>query len=142
MSSALERMRASDWPGWRPFFLIAGLYDVLLGLAFFVFGEEILEWVGMELPPHIAYIQLAAVFIFVQGVSYLLVWTDPPRYLGLVMIGVVYKLAYSGLALWYLIIGELPSDFFIPWALIDVVFLIGFLLFLRAAWPGRRASAT
>ena len=142
MSSTLERMRAADWPGWRPFFLIAGLYDVLLGLAFFFFGEAILEWVGMELPPHIAYIQLAAVFIFVQGLSYLLVWTDPPRYLGLVIIGVVYKIAYSGLALWYLAIGELPSDFFIPWAIIDVFFLIGFLLFLRAAWPGRPASAS
>ena len=141
MSEYLERMHHSDWPGWKPFFLIAGLYDVLLGVAFFVFGEQILEWVGMELPPHIAYIQLAAVFIAVQGLSYLLVWVDPPRFMGLVIIGVVYKLAYSGLALWYLIIGELPNDFFIPWALIDIIFLVGFLLFLRATWPGQRSSA-
>jgi hypothetical protein len=40
-------------------FLIAGLYDVLLGVAFFIFGEQILDWIGMELPPHIAYIQLS-----------------------------------------------------------------------------------
>lgn len=137
MSTYMERMSHTDWPGWRPFFLIAGLYDALLGLAFLFFGEDILDWVGMDLPPHIAYIQLAAVFILVQGLSYLLVFTHPTRYLGVVMIGVVYKVAYSGLALWYLVIGELPSAFFIPWALIDVVFLIGFLLFLRAAWPNR-----
>ena len=141
MSEYLERVNRSDWPGWKPFFLIAGLYDVLLGVAFFVFGEQILEWVGMELPPHIAYIQLAAVFIAVQGLSYLLVWVDPLRFMGLVIIGVVYKLAYSGLALWYLVIGELPNEFFIPWALIDIVFLVGFLLFLRAAWPGQRSNA-
>ena len=141
MSEYLERVNRSDWPGWKPFFLLAGLYDVLLGVAFFVFGEQILEWVGMELPPHIAYIQLAAVFIAVQGLSYLLVWVDPLRFMGLVIIGVVYKLAYAGLALWYLIIGELPNEFFIPWALIDIVFLVGFLLFLRAAWPGQRSNA-
>ena len=140
MSTYLERMKRSDWPGWKPFFLVAGLYDVLLGVAFFIFGEQILDWVGMELPPHIAYIQLAAVFIAVQGLSYLLVWMDPPRFVGLVIIGVVYKLAYSGLAAWYLIIGELPNDFFIPWALVDIVFLVGFLLFLRAAWPARQSS--
>lgn len=133
MTSFMEQTRHVDWRGWRPFFMIAALYDIILGIAFLLFGEQILEWIGMELPPHIAYIQLAAVFIFVQGLSYLLVWTDPPRYLGLVMIGVAYKVAYAGLALWYLIIGELPSNFFIPWAVIDVLFLIGFLLFLRAA---------
>jgi hypothetical protein len=135
MSAFLERIDRTDWPGWKPFFLIAGLYDLLLGVVFFISGEGILDWIGMELPPHIAYIQLAAVFIAVQGLSYLLVWTSPPRYLGLVMIGVVYKLAYSGLALWYIIVGELPSAFFIPWAIIDVIFLVGFLLFLRAARP-------
>jgi hypothetical protein len=128
----MERMDRVDWPGWRPFFLVAALYDIVLGAVFMVFGEEILDWIGMELPPHIAYIQLAAIFIFVQGLSYLLVWRDPPHNPGLVQVGVVYKVAYVGLALWYLIVGQLPSDFFIPWAIIDVLFMIGFLLFLRA----------
>ena len=139
MSSYMERLERLDWPGWKPFFLVAALYDMILGVVFMVFGEQILEWIGMELPPHVAYIQLAAVFIFVQGLSYLLVYFDPPNNLGLVRIGVVYKIAYAGLALWYLIIGQLPSNFFIPWALVDVVFLAGFLLFLRAAMRARTA---
>ena len=87
----------------------------------------------MELPPHVAYIQLAAVFIFVQGLSYALVYRDPLANLGIVRVGVAYKAAYAGLALWYLAIGLLPSVFFLPWAAIDVAFLIGFVLFLRAA---------
>ena len=93
----------------------------------------------MELPPHIAYIQLAAVFIFVQGLSYWFVYRDQSANLGLVRVGVVYKAAYSGLALWYLVIGQLPSNFFIPWAVVDVLFLVGFLLFLRSR---RAADAT
>ena len=40
--------------------------------------------------------------MFVQGVSYLLVWTDPLGNLGVVKVGVVYKASYSALAAYYL----------------------------------------
>lgn len=123
--------------GWRWFFLIAAVYDIALGFAFLVAGEAILEAIGMDLPPHIAYIQLAAIFIVVQGFSYLLVWRDPWANVGIVWVGVAYKAAYSALAVWYLVIGQLPSTFFIPWAIVDVGFLIGFLLFIREAGRGR-----
>ena len=119
--------------GWRAFFLVAALYDVVLGAAFVVAGEPILSAIGMALPPHIAFIQLAAIFIFVQGLSYALVFLDPSGNLGIVRVGVAYKAAYAGLALWYLVIGILPSLFFVPWALIDLAFLVGFVLFLRSA---------
>jgi len=119
--------------GWRTFFLVAALYDLLLGAVFLVIGERILTSVGMVLPPHIAYIQLAAVFIFVQGLGYWLVFRDPFANLGIVRMGVAYKAAYSGLALYYLVSGQLPSVFFIPWAVTDLLFLIGFVMFLRAA---------
>jgi hypothetical protein len=126
---------------WRAFFLVAALYDLLLGAAFVVLGEQLLSAIGMELPPHVAYIQLAAVFIFVQGLSYALVYRDPLGNLGIVRVGIAYKAAYAGLALWYLVIGLLPSVFFLPWAAIDVAFLVGFVLFLRAAARGATSSA-
>ena len=119
--------------GWRTFFLVAALYDVFLGLAFVLAGEPILDAIGMALPPHIAYIQLAAVFIFVQGLSYWFVYRDPLANLGIVRVGVAYKAAYAGLAFWYLLIGALPSLFFLPWAIVDIAFLVGFVAFLRQA---------
>jgi hypothetical protein len=125
--------------GWRAFFLVAALYDLLLGAAFVVAGEQVLSAISMQLPPHVAYIQLAAVFIFVQGLSYWLAFRDPLGNLGIIRVGVAYKAAYAGLAIWYLAIGLLPSIFFIPWAIIDVGFLVGFVLFLRAA--SRAAAA-
>ncbi|HVQ22414.1 MAG TPA: hypothetical protein VMT36_04015 [Candidatus Saccharimonadia bacterium] len=128
------------WSSWRAFFLVAALYDLLLGAAFVFAGEQLLSAIGMELPPHVAYIQLAAIFIFVQGLSYALVYRDPPGNLGIVRVGVAYKAAYAGLALWYLLIGLLPSVFFLPWAAIDVAFLVGFVLFLRAAGRGTVSS--
>ena len=78
----VQRMNTSadrQMSGWRIFFLVAALYDMLLGVAFVVLGEQILGAIDMELPPHIAYIQLAAVFIFVQGFSYLLALPRPAR---------------------------------------------------------------
>ena len=83
--------------GWPLLFLVAGAYDVVLGLAFMAAGESILETVGMTLPPHVAYIHLAALFILVQGISYLFVARDPWRNVGLARVGVLYKAAYTGL---------------------------------------------
>jgi hypothetical protein len=126
----MERQVSS---GWRPFFLVAALYDIILGAVFVVASEPILKAIGMTLPPHIAYIQLAAVFIFVQGLSYWLAFRDPFANLGIVRVGVAYKVAYAGLVLYYLVIGQLPSVFFIPWAVFDLVFLVGFVMFLQLA---------
>ena len=133
MSSNTARQVSSAW---RWFFLAAALYDIVLGAVFVIAGASILTAFGMTLPPHIAYIQLAAIFILVQGLSYWLVYRDPLGNLGIVRIGVVYKAAYAGLAAWYLVLGTLPSVFFIPWAIIDVAFLVGFVLFLRRAAAG------
>ena len=130
MNTTIERPVSS---GWRTFFLVAALYDLILGAVFLVVGEPILTAVGMVLPPHVAYIQLAAVFIFVQGLGYWLVFRDPFANLGIVRMGVAYKAAYSGLTLYFLVSGQLPSVFFIPWAVTDLLFLIGFVMLLRAA---------
>ena len=64
----------------------------------------------MALPPHVAYIQLAAVFIVVQGLSYWLVYRDPLANLGIVRVGVAYKASYSGLALTTWSSGNCPAS--------------------------------
>ncbi|MGH2408474.1 MAG: hypothetical protein ACRDF7_10405 [Candidatus Limnocylindrales bacterium] len=118
---------------WRAFFLVAALYDIILGAVFLVAGASILTAIGMALPPHTAYIQLSAVFIFIQGLGYWFIYRDPWSNRGLVRMGVAYKFGYAGLAFYYLLIGQLPSPFFIPWAVVDLLFLIGFVSFLRLA---------
>lgn len=115
---------------WRWFFLVAALYDIALGLAFLVAGERILDAIGMVQPPHVAFIQLAAVFVLVQGASYLLPWHDAWANQGVVWVGVGYKASYAALVGWYLVLGILPSVFFVPWAAVDLAFMVGFLWFL------------
>jgi hypothetical protein len=117
--------------GWRLLFLVAAVYDIALGIAFMVAGEAVLDAIGMVGPPHVAYIQLAAVFVTVQGVSYLFAWWDASANRAIVWVGVIYKAGYTGLAAWYLLLGMIPSVFFIPWAFADLAFLVAFLVFLR-----------
>lgn len=130
MSTTIDRPLGANW---RTFFLIAAVYDMILGAAFLIAGEPILTAIGMTLPPHIAYIQLSAVFIFIQGLSYWLAYRDPLGNKGIVRVGIAYKAAYVGLTLYYLLIQQLPSVFFIPWAVFDLLFLIGFVRFLDTA---------
>ena len=125
---------------YRWFFLFAAVYDMAFGVVFFFAYKPMLEWIGMTLPPHVAYIQLSAVFVFVQGLSYLLVYARPLANLGLVQIGIAYKVAYSGLAAYYLVTDQLPAMFFAWFGLFDFVFLVGFVMFLR--WAGRQAPSS
>lgn len=127
-----------DLARYRLLFLVAAVYDAALGIAFFFAYEPLFEWLGMPLPPHVSYIQLSAVFVFVQGLSYALVWLDPLRNLGLVRVGVAYKAGYASLAAYYLATDQIPAMFFAWFGLFDLLFLIAFVWFLR--WARRVES--
>lgn len=121
----------------RLFFLVSAIYDMALGLAFFFLYEPLFKWIEMPLPPHVAYIQLSAVFVFVQGLGYGLVWGDPLPNLGIVRVGIAYKAGYSALAAYYLLTDQIPAMFFAWFGLFDLLFFFGFVWFLR--WVGRGA---
>ncbi len=125
-SSVLSRYR---W-----FFVVAAVYDLVLGLAFFFAWDPVFAWLGMTLPPHVSWIHLPAVFVFVQGISYALVAADPLANLGLVKVGVLYKACYASLAAYYLLTDQIPAIFFAWFGLFDLLFLVGFVWFLR--WAG------
>jgi hypothetical protein len=122
---------------YRWFFLVAAVYDMALGLAFFFLYQPLFDWLTMTMPPHVSYIQLSAVFVFVQGLSYALVWLDPLGNLGLVRVGVAYKAGYAALAAYYLLTDQIPAMFFAWFGLFDFAFLVGFVWFLR--WARRVA---
>jgi hypothetical protein len=116
---------------WRTFFLVAAIYDIVLGVAFFVLYGPLFSALGIELPNNTSYIHLTAAFVFTQGLGYWFVYQDPAANLGIVKLGVVYKAIFSGLAFYYLAIGELLHPVFIVFGVADLLFLVGFWLFLR-----------
>lgn len=124
----------------RWFFLVAAVYDIALGVAFFFFYEPIFKELGMPLPPHVSYIHLPAIFVLVQGLGYGIVWLDPLGNLGVVKVGIIYKASYSALAAYYLATDQIPAMFFAWFGLFDLLFFIGFVWFL--VWARRTAATT
>ena len=119
----------------KTFFLIAALYDLILGAVFFVLYGPIFSFLDIALPNSTSYIHLTAGFVFVQGVGYWFVYRNMLRNVDIVKLGVVYKAVYSLVSFYYLLIGQLPDAVFAWFAVLDVLFLIGFVRFLMLARP-------
>lgn len=121
MSPARER-----W--YRSLYWVAAIYDIALGITFLFFHRRVFEWLGIEdtLPEHTSYISLVAAFLFVIGVAYVLIAIgDLVRNRDLISVGILYKVAYFSVALWYLIDGVYPHIiFFVVFGVADALFAL------------------
>ena len=68
----------SNWT--KPLFLIAGLYDGLLGLIFFFGYEQVFAFFEVTPPNHPAYIKFPALLLVVFGIMFVQIATDPARF--------------------------------------------------------------
>lgn len=114
---------------YRGLFLISALYDVILGVVFTFFQTRAFGALGIreKLPEYGGYISLLGAFVFVIGVAYYLISrSDLRQNLDLILIGVLYKLAYCATVFYYALIGNVPHLIFV--ALFGVADLIFFVL--------------
>ncbi len=113
---------------YRTLFWVAAIYDIVLGITFMFFYRPVFEWLGVEdaLPEHTSYISLIAAFLFVIGVAYVLIAIgDLQRNRDLITIGILYKVAYFLVTLWYLIDGFYPHiAFFVVFGVADALFAV------------------
>jgi hypothetical protein len=115
----------------RPLFVVAALYDLVLGVVFLVAFKTVYRWYGVTLPNHDGYIQFAACVVAIFGLGFWMVSRDPERNRDLIKLGVLFKASYSGVVLGHAALGSMPS-MWIPFAWIDLLFLVSFLAALRA----------
>jgi hypothetical protein len=111
----------------KPLFIIAGLYDALLALAFLFFATEIFQWFGVEAPNHPAYVKFPALLLLIFAAMFLRIAGNPVKHRELILYGVGLKIAYSGTAFWYQFTQGI-SFMWIPPAWADLVFLALFVL--------------
>jgi hypothetical protein len=114
---------------WKIFFLIASIYDLILGIVFFFFYTMVYNYFDVTLPVYPMYLQMAAAFVIAMGVGYYFVYKNLYRNIDLVKLGVVYKLTYSGVAI-YFYFANLANILFLWFAMIDIIFMIFFVIFL------------
>jgi hypothetical protein len=111
----------------RLLFVIAGLYDFIIGLVFLFFGPRLFEATGVPQPNHWSYIQFGSLLLIIFGTMFFGVAYDPVANRNLIPYGMLLKLSYTGLATYYWVTTDIPM-LFKPFAIIDAVMLVLFFL--------------
>lgn len=116
---------------YRGLFLVAAIYDIVLGIVFTFFAGPAFDLLDIrDEMPEGGYIPLIGAFLFVIGIAYVLIYRgDLWRNRDLILVGVLYKLAYSAIAFTFWAMGEVPHIVF-P-ALFGVVDAVFFVLMLE-----------
>jgi len=114
----------------KPLFLVAALYDGVLGLAFVIAPAEIFAMYGVEAPSHMALVQFPAFLLIIFGIMFYRVAADPVRNREFILYGCGLKVSYCSLVLVYELTTGI-SSMWIPWAWADLVFLVLFVISWR-----------
>ncbi|MBM2825062.1 MAG: hypothetical protein HW402_726, partial [Dehalococcoidales bacterium] len=94
---------------YRILFLIAALYDFILGFVFFAFMGFFFEDIfKLPLPNYPAFFQAAAAFVFAMGVGFYFVYRNMYRNIDIVKLGIIFKLVYTGLAFYHVFFQGMP----------------------------------
>ncbi len=123
-------------PSWiSAVFWASAIYDCLLGLVFLVTAQTVFELFGVPLSNHPGYIQFPALILILFGIMFARIALDPVGNRSLMPYGIGLKGAYAGLVLFHQFTGGIPS-MWLPFAYIDLVFIVGFVTAWRAAGKG------
>ena len=120
---------------YRSLFMIAAAYDLGLGLTFTFFPARAFDALGIreKLPAFGGYFTLLGAFVLVIGVAYFLIARgDLRRNADLILVGTLYKLAYSATTFYYWSQGNLPHIAFA--ALFGVADAVFFVLMAECYW--------
>jgi hypothetical protein len=112
-------------------FVVAALYDGLLGLLFLIVPGRLFEQFGVPPPNHFGYVQFSAALLLVFAWMFLDIARRPVENRGLILYGVLMHVAYSGVVFWYWATSGLPG-LWKPFAFVDLAFAVLFLAAYRA----------
>ena len=110
----------------KALFVIAAIYDGVLGLLFLFAPGLAFEVFEVVPPNHFGYVQFPAILLLVFAAMFYRVAKDPVGNRILMLYGVVLKAGYSGLVFYYMWTTGVPG-MWVPWAWADLVFLVLFL---------------
>jgi hypothetical protein len=121
----------------RALFIVAAIYDGLLGAAFLFASSALFEWFGVTPPNHYGYVHFPAALLIVFAVMFMAIALNPERNRNLIPYGVLLKVSYCGVVLFHWVSAGIPG-MWKPFCLIDLVFLVFFV----RAWLVLRGEKT
>jgi len=113
-------------------FIIGAFWNWILSLSFIILSivdEMIFATFGITKPPTLFFLHALLILIFTFGIGYFIVGRDINNNSGIVILGIISKLAYFACNLIYLFIGEL-TIIFVVLAFGDFVFAMLFIEFM------------
>ena len=113
-------MNAPKWIA--PLFLLAAIYDGVLGLLFLVAPHYPYDMFEVTPPNHWGYVQFPAALLVIFAIMFVQIAMDPRAGRGLIVYGILLKVAYCGVAAWHWINGGIPA-MWQPLVIADLVFL-------------------
>jgi hypothetical protein len=119
-------------------FVIAALYDGLLGILFLFAGAAVFQWFQITPPNHFGYVQFPAALLIVFALMFLAIARDPPGNRKLIPYGMLLKVSYCSVVFFHWFTAGIPG-MWKPFAVIDLVFLLLFAwayVFLLGSAPG------
>ena len=121
----------------KPLFIIAGLYDAVLAIAFLCFAGPLFKWFGVTPPNHLGYVKFPALLLLIFAAMFFRIAGNAVKNRDLIPYGIALKIAYCGTAFWYQLTQGIPS-MWIPWAWADLAFLVLFVI----AWKSTASART
>ena len=107
-------------------FVIAALYDGVLGLLFLAIPQVPFEWFEVTPPNHLGYVRFPVALLVTFALMFTAIAVDPVRRRELIIYGILLKISYCGVVFYYWAVAGVP-DMWKPLAVIDAAFLLAFL---------------
>lgn len=114
------------------FFIVMGIYDVLLGGTFALFYKNIYAYLNIALPNHPGYIFVPALFIVVGGIAEFLIARNLLRNVDLTIVRLLMKLSFV-VAIFYSYFKFGVPAIFMLISIASIVGVIVNILFIRWA---------
>lgn len=128
----------------RVLFIVAALYDGILGAVFLLAGPSVFSWFDVTPPNHWGYIQFPAALLLVFSLMFASVAARPQANRNLIVYGMLLKLSFSGMVFFHWAMNNVPW-MWKPLGVIDAGFLAGFgwaYWMLTRSTPTAKASAS
>jgi len=103
-------------------FVIAALYDGLLGLLFLIGADAVFKTFDITPPNHFGYVQFPAALLLIFAIMFAAIAKAPSRNRCLIPYGILLKVAYCGVVFVHWFTGGIPY-IWKPFAVFDLVFL-------------------
>ena len=109
------------------FYIIAALYDGILGIAFIFAAPKFFELAQVTPPNHFGYIHFPAALLLVFALMFCAIAKNPYKNRNLIPYGILLKLSYSGIVFFYWFTSGIPH-IWKPFAIIDLAFMVIFFI--------------